>query len=162
MAVQTSYSSTHVAFYPGMIQAGNPYGTVSKYNANASDTVIAFGKGVVTSGEEGMDLPDSGSVLSEFIGVLAYELNHTQDGVTGGIAPDKTGTVVTFGRIPVTVLDTVTKDSDVYLRVGATGTGDFSGVVGTGDTLGIQITNAKFLTGGDAGDTVLIAIGIGG
>ncbi|MGB5803635.1 MAG: hypothetical protein WBH21_06430, partial [Vibrio anguillarum] len=62
----------------------------------------------------------------------------------------------------VTVLDTVAKDAPVYLRVGATGAGDFSGIVGTGATLGVLIAGAKFLTAGDAGDLVKISLGLGG
>jgi len=71
-------------------------------------------------------------------------------------------TVVTTGPIWVRVLDTVVADAPVYLRVGATDAGDFSGIAGTGATAGVLIPNAKFLTGGDAGDLVKISLVVGG
>jgi hypothetical protein len=161
MAVQTTYSIEHAVAYAGMLADEQIFNSVSKLNA---DTVtIPYGKGVVTSGEEGAILPVPASTAAQFIGVAMRELNRAYaDGDTFGAPVDRDFTVVTHGVIWVTVLDTVAKDAPVYLRVGATGAGDFSGVVGTGATLGVLVAGAKFLTGGDAGDLVKVSLGIGG
>lgn len=161
MTVQTTYSTEHAEAYAGMKADQQAYNTVSKVNKGAVN--IPFGKAIVTDGENGGALPDSGSVAGEFNGVAMRELNRAiADGDDLGAVPDRDFTVFTHGVIWVTVLDTVAKDAPVYMRVGSTGLGDFSGIVGTGVTLGVLLPNVKFLTGGDAGDLVKISIGVGG
>lgn len=150
----------HGVAYAGQVADLQICNAVSKLNKTGAS--IAYGKGVVTDDEQSAKLPEAGSTAAQFNGVVKYELNRArQDGESG--APDGYDmTVVTEGVIWVTVLDTVAKDAPVYLRVGSTGTGDFSGIVGTGATLGVLLPNAKFLTGGDAGDLVKISLGLGG
>lgn len=161
MAVQTTYSNYHGESYKGMVADGQLVNTVSKLNA--SGATIEYGVGVVSDGETSAALPVPASTAAEFVGVVKYELNRAYvAGETFG-APDKFDmTVVTHGVVYVKVLDTVAKDAPVYLRVGATDAGNFSGIVGTGDTLGVLLSGAKFLTGGGAGDLVKISLGLGG
>ena len=160
MAVLGGNSIDHGVAYAGQVADLQLRNAVSKLNK--TDASIAYGKGVVTDDEESAKLPVPASTAAEFNGVVKYELNRArQDGESG--APDNFDmTVVTEGVIWVKVLDTVAKDAPVYLRVGATDAGDFSGIVGTGDTLGVLLPNTKFLTGGDAGDLVKISLGLGG
>lgn len=161
MSVQTTYGIEHGAAYAGMIADLQLCNTVSKVNKGAS--TIAYGLGLVTDGENGAKVPVPASTAAQFVGVAQYELNRAQaDGGVAGIPVDRDGSIVTHGVVWVEVLDTVAKDAPVYLRVGATNPGKFSGVVGTGATLGVLIAGAKFLTGGDAGDLVKISLGIGG
>lgn len=160
MPVIGGNSIDHGVAYAGQVADLQLCNAVSKLNKTGAS--IAYGKGVVTDDEQSAKLPEAGSTAAEFNGVVKYELNRArQDGESG--APDGYDmTVVTTGPIWVTVLDTVAKDAPVYLRVGSTGTGDFSGVEGTGATLGVLLPNAKFLTSGDAGDLVKISLGLGG
>ena len=161
MSVQTTYALEHGEAYKGMVADIQICNTISKLNKGATN--IPFGQGVVTDGEDGAKLPTSGSVAKDFNGVAVYELNRAiNDGDTLGAVPDFDYTVATVGPVWVEVLDTVAKDDPVYLRVGATGLGDFSGIVGTGVTLGILLPNVKFLTGATAGNLAKISLVAGG
>lgn len=161
MSVQGGNSIDHGFAYAGMVADAQLLNGVSKLNKGTVN--IEFGKGVVTDGEDGGKLPLPGSTAKQFIGVVKHELNRAhQDSALTGATPDFDFTAVTHGVIWVLVLDTVAKDDDVFLRVGATDPGDFSGIVGTGATLGVVLTGAKFITGGDAGDLVKISLGLGG
>lgn len=161
MPVQTSYSTTHGAAYAGMVMTMQPHNTVSRLNKGAA--VIPYGSAVFTDGENGAKLPTGADAVETFNGVVMYEINRAQaDGDVGGGVPGYDMTVVTHGDVWVNVLDTVAKDAPVYARIGSTGAGEFSGIVGTGVTLGVLIPGAKFLTGGDAGDLVKISLGLGG
>lgn len=162
MTVQGGYTINHAAALAGMVADGQLLNSVSRLNKSTT-VYIPYGSGVVSDGENGAKLPESGSTAAQFNGVVKYELNraHTDANPDGAI-PLYDMTVVTEGVIWVKVLDTVAKDAAVYLRVGATGNGEFSGIAGSGVTAGVEITNAKFLTGGDAGDLVKISLGLGG
>lgn len=161
MTVQTTYSIDHNEAYAGMKADQQAYNTVSKVNKGAVN--IPFGKAIVTDGENGGKIAVGASVAADFNGVAMRELNRAiADGDSLGAVPDRDFSVLTHGVIWVTVLDTVAKDAPVYMRVGATGIGDFSGIVGTGVTLGVLLPDVKFITGGDAGELVKISIGVGG
>lgn len=161
MAVQTSYSINHAAAYAGMVADQQSANFVSRLNKGV--TTIPFGKAIVSDGEDGGKLPTGASTAAEFNGVAVRELNRAvADGDVIGAVAKKDFSVLTHGVIWVTVLDTVVKDAPVYMRVGATGLGDFSGIVGAGVTLGVLLPDTKFITGGNAGDLVLISIGVGG
>ena len=161
MAIVGGYTLNHNAALAGMVADGQLLNSVSRVNKSTDN--ILFGKGLVSDGEDGAKLPVPASTAAQFNGVLKRELNraHT-DAAPQGALPKYDMTVVTEGVIWVKVLDTVAKDAPVYLRVGATDAGDFSGIVGTGATLGVLLPNAKFLTAGDAGDLVKISLGLGG
>ena len=160
MTVQTTYAIDHNEAYAGMKADQQVNNTVSKLNKSAAN--IEFGKAIASDGEDGGKLPLA-VAANTFVGVAMRELNRAiADGDALGAVPDRDFTVITHGAVWVTVLDTVAKDDPVYMRVGATDTGDFSGIVGAGVTLGVLLPNVKFLTGGDAGDLVKISIGVGG
>ncbi len=160
MAVLGGNTIDHGVAYAGQVADLQLRNKISKLNKTAAS--IAYGKGLVTDDEQSAKLPVPASTAAQFNGVLVYELNRArQDGETG--APDGYDmTLLTEGVIWVKVLDTVAKDAPVYLRVGATGAGDFSGIAGTGATAGVLIAGAKFLTAGDADDLVKISLGLGG
>lgn len=150
----------HGVAYAGQVADLQLCNAVSKLNKGTVG--IAYGKGLVTDGEDGAKLPESSSTAAEFNGVLKYELNRARTATETGATAKYDMTVVTTGVIWVTVLDDVEKDDAVYLRVGATGTGDFSGIVGTGATLGVLLPRAKFVSDGVAGGLVKISLGLGG
>lgn len=161
MAVQTSYNLDHGQAYEGMVADQQLLNTISKLNKGASN--IPFGLAIVTDGEDGGKLPVGGDTAAQFNGVAMRELNRAiEDGDTLGAVAGNDFTVITEGVVWVTALDTVAKDAPVYMRIGATSIGGFSGIVGTGVTLGVLLPNVKFLTGGDAGDLVKISLGLGG
>ncbi len=161
MSVQGGNAIDHGVAYAGMVADGQLQNAVSKLNKGTAN--INYGKGIVTDGEDGGRLPLPASTAAQFIGVNKYELNRARmDSALTGATPNYDFTVVTEGVIWVTVLDTVAKDAPVYVRVGATGTGDFSGVVGSGATLGVLLPGVKFVTGGAAGALVKISLGLGG
>lgn len=160
MPVQGGNAIDHGVAYAGMVADLQRCNAVSKLN---KDTLgIDYGKGVVTDGEDGAKLPLSNSTANQFVGVVKYELNRARTSTETGATAGYDMTVVTHGVIWVNVLDTVAKDAPVYLRVGATDAGDFSGIEGAAATLGVLLPDAKFLTGGDAGDLVKISLGLGG
>ncbi len=161
MAVQTTYTIDHAEAYAGMKADQQLNNTVSKLNKGATN--ILFGKAIVSDGENGGKVAVGASVAKDFNGVAMRELNRAiADGDALGAVAGHDFTVITHGVVWVTVLDTVVKDDPVYMRVGATSIGDFSGIVGTGVTLGVILPDVKFITGGDAGDLVKISIGLGG
>lgn len=160
MSVIGGNTIDHGKAYAGMVADGELVNAVSKLNKGT--VPILYGKGLVTDGEDGAKLPDSGSTAAQFNGVLKYELNRARTQADLGAPANYDMTVVTLGAIWVKVLDTVVKDAPVYLRVGATGAGDFSGIVGSAATLGVLIPNAKFTSGGAANSLVKIALTIGG
>lgn len=162
MPVQTSHTLDHGVAYAGMVADLQLRNTVSKVNDGSA--TIPYGKGVVSSGEYGADLPVPASTAAEFIGVAQRELNRAYaDGETFGAPTERDFSVVTQGVIwVVAASDSVVKDEPVYLRVGATNTGDFANAAGSSATLSVAIPGAKFLTGGDTGDLVKISLGIGG
>lgn len=163
MPVQTTYSTEHGAAYAGMIADMQLKNAVSKLNAEAS-TTIAYGKGVVRSGEDGAILPIPASVAADFVGVAIRELNRAyEDGDTFGAPVDRDFSALTSGVIWVTAAsDGIVAGEAAYLRVGATNPGDFANAVGASGTLSVAIPGAKFLTGGDTGDLVKISLNIGG
>ena len=160
MAISGGYTINHAAAIAGMVADGQLLNSISKLNKSTT-VYIPYGHGVVTDGEDGAKIPVPGSTSAQFNGVVKYELNRAHTDATSGAVPLYDMTVVSKGPIWVYVLDTVVKDAPVYLRVGATDPGKFSGIVGTGATLGV-LADAKFLTGGDAGDLVKISLGLGG
>ena len=161
MAVQTTYSVYHAEKYAGAVNSVNPYGTVSKLNTDSA--TIPFGYGVVSDGSGGMELPTSSSTALEFMGVSMRELNRAYaDGETFGAPVGRDGTVVTFGKVAGVAGGTVTEDGAVYLGVGSAVAGKFMAAAGTGTSLAVLISNAKFLESGVADDAVWISIGIGG
>ena len=161
MAVQTTYAIDHNEAYAGMKADQQLNNTVSKLNKGAVN--IEFGKAIVTDGEDGGKLAIATSVEKEFIGVSMRELNRAiEDGDVLGAVANKDFTVITHGVVWVKAADIVAKDDPVFMRVGATDTGDFANVVGAVGTLSVAITGAKFLTAGNVGDLVKISIGLGG
>jgi hypothetical protein len=161
MTVQTNYALEHSVAYAGMVNTCQPCNLISKLNKTAS--VIPYGVGVVSDGEDGVKPAESGSVAADFVGVAMYEINRAQaDGDVAGITVDRDGTIVAHGELWVYATETVVKDEPAFLRVGATNTGYFSNAAGTGATLSVAIAGAKFLTGGATGELVKITLGIGG
>ena len=161
MAVQTTYSVYHGAKYAGAVNSVNPYGSVSKLNTDAA--TVPFGYGVVSDGSGGMELPTSGSTAAEFIGISMRELNRAYaDGETFGAPVGRDGTVVTFGHVAGVAGEAVVEADAVYLGVGSAVAGKFMNSAGTGTTLAVLISNAKFTESGAEDDAVWISIGIGG
>lgn len=161
MVVQTSYSVYHDEKYAGAVNSVNPYATLSKLN---TDTVnIPFGYGVVRDGENGMNLPAASSVAADFVGIAMRELNRAyQDGEVFGAPVGQDHAVVTHGRVAGVAGATVVGGEAVYLGVGVDVAGKFTNAAGTGDTLAVAISGAKFLEAGADGDPVWISLGIGG
>ncbi len=160
--IQNSYDINHDALYPGMVQQQQPHNFISKLNKTSS--TIPYGRGLVTDGNDGAQLPlGTETDDSTFVGVTFYEMNRAQ--LPGSVAGQPAGydmTLCPFGQVAVKTLVSVAKDDKVFLRVGATDTGDFSNVAGAAATLGVEITNAKFTHSAAAGDIVLVSFGIGG
>lgn len=162
MSVQGGNAIDHGFAYAGMVADMQLCNGVSKLNKSTT-VYIPYGSGVVTDGEDGAKLPATGATAAEFNGVVKYELNRARtDQNLEGAIPLYDMTVITHGVVWVKVLDTVTKDAPVYLRIGSTGNGEFSGIAGAGVTEGIELPGVKFLTGGDAGELVKISLGLGG
>lgn len=162
--VQAAYGLNHNPAFVGQVADDQTANIVSKLN---NDTVtIPYGKGVVADASDltqGAKLATSGSVAADFIGVAVRELNRAyQTTDTFGAPVDKDFSVMTVGAIWVKAAEAVTARAPAFLRVGATNQGDFGVAAGTGATLSVALPNAKFLTGGAAGDLVKISFVVGG
>lgn len=161
MAVNGGNAIDHGFAFAGLVADAQLNNGVSKLNKGASN--IDFGKGVVTDGDDGAKLPTGSSTAKQFNGVVKYELNRAHlDSALTGATPGFDMTVVTHGVVWVLATETVVKDEDVFLRIGATNLGDFSNAAGTGVTASVAIVGAKFLTSGDSGELVKISLGLGG
>jgi hypothetical protein len=160
MPVQTSYTLTHAALYSGMLVTEQPFSSFSKLNDSGAS--IGFGKGVVSDGSGGIELPSASSVAADFIGVVKRELNRVHVGSDDGAIDGYDATVIGMGQIAVTLCSDVTERAPVFLRVGATSTGDFCAAAGTGATLSVAIPGAVFETAGSEGDIVNILLKVGG
>jgi hypothetical protein len=157
----TSYGLNHDAAFTGMVADGQVANIVSKIN---DDTVtIAYGKGVVRSGEKGFKAATADSTADNFVGVLVRELNRAYaDGATFGAPVDRPASVLTAGVIWVTVAEPVAVGDAAFLRVGATQTGDFAKTAGESATLSVVIPGAKFLTAATTGGLAKLSLVVGG
>lgn len=157
----TSYGLNHDAAFTGMVADGQVANIVSKIN---DDTVtVAYGKGVVRSGEKGFKAATSASTADQFVGVLVRELNRSYaDGATFGAPIGRPASVLTAGVIWVTVAEAVAVGDAAFLRVGATQTGDFAKTAGESATLSVAIPGAKFLTAATAGGLAKLSLVVGG
>ena len=161
MTVQTSYSTTHKAAYAGTVadlQRSNKVGKLNKTGAT-----LGWGLGVVSDGDIAAKAPATGATADQFIGVTIRELNRAyQDGAADGAVDGYDFSIMTMGVIWVEALDAVSKDDDVYLRIGSTDTGGFAGAAGSGATESIQIPNMKYVSSASAGDLVQVSLVVGG
>lgn len=157
----TSYGLNHDAAFTGMVADGQVANIVSKINDDTA--TVAYGKGVVRSGEKGFKAATSASTADDFVGVLVRELNRSYaDGATFGAPVDRPASVLTAGVIWVTVAEAVDVGDAVFLRVGATQTGDFAKTAGASATLSVAIPGAKFLTAATAGGLAKLSLVVGG
>lgn len=157
----TSYGLNHDAAFTGMVADGQVANIVSKIN---DDTVtVAYGKGVVRSGEKGFKAATADSTAGNFVGVLVRELNRAYaDGATFGAPIDRPASVLTAGVIWVTVAEDVAVGDAAFLRVGTDNTGDFAKAVGSEATASVAIPGAKFLTAATAGGLAELSLVVGG
>lgn len=161
MAVQTTYSVYHGAKYAGAVNSVNPYSTISKVNTDTDN--VAFGLFVVGDGDSGFTAPTSSSTAAELIGVTMRELNRAYaDDETFGAVVGRDAAIVTMGTVAVTAAAAVATTDTVYVGVGADVAGQVTNDAGSGDTLAVELTGAKFAESVDAGEPVfvnLIALG---
>lgn len=157
----TSYGLNHDAAFTGMVADGQVANIVSKINDDTA--TVAYGKGVVRSGEKGFKAATASSTAGDFVGVLVRELNRSYaDGETFGAPVDRPASVLTAGVIWVTVAEDVAVGDAAFLRVGATQTGDFTKAAGETATLSVAIPGAKFLTAATAGGLAKLSLVVGG
>lgn len=157
----TSYGLNHDAAFTGMVADGQVANIVSKINDDTA--TVAYGKGVVRSGEKGFKAATAGSTEKDFVGVLVRELNRAYaDGEAFGAPVDRPASVLTAGVIWVTVAEDVVVGDAAFLRVGATQTGDFAKSAGEDATPSVAITGAKFLTAAKAGGLAKLSMVVGG
>ncbi|WPJ53469.1 hypothetical protein RCIP0063_00013 [Klebsiella phage RCIP0063] len=157
----TSYGLNHDAAFTGMVADGQVANIVSKINDDTA--TVAYGKGVVRSGEKGFKAATASSTAGDFVGVLVRELNRAYaDGATFGAPVDRPASVLTAGVIWVVVAEDVKAGDAAFLRVGATQTGDFAKAVGSEATASVAITGAKFLTAAKAGGLAKLSLVVGG
>lgn len=160
MSVQTTYNTEHDRLYAGMSPDMQLCNTVSRLNKGTDN--IPYGKGVVTDGDDGAKLPTTGALAKSFNGVVLRELNRAYaESEAFGAKAGYDFTIVTFGPVAVKALEAVSKDDDVYLRIGATGTGDFCKSAGSGATASIKIPNATWSEPVESGVPGVINLGVG-
>lgn len=164
MAVQGGNAINHEVAYEGMVADGEVSNGVSKVNKGTAN--IAYGRGVVSDGDDGAKLPVAASTAAQFIGVVRRELNraYAQNEVFGAVAK-RDMTVETMAPIWVRPIVAVAKDDPVYLIVGdGTGTnqGRFSNVVGAAATLAVLIPGVKWVSSAGAGVLAKISLKVGG
>ena len=162
--VQGGNAISHGQAYAGMVADQQLLNTISKLNKGAS--IIPYGLGVVTDGDNGALLPTAGGLAVDFIGIAMRELNRAyQDGEVLGAVAVNDFTVITHGVVWVTANLAVAKDEPVWFIVSdGTGTvqGQFSNVVGAAATLAVLIPGAKWVSSAGAGDLAKLSLGLGG
>lgn len=158
MPVQLTYQRYMGEALDGMKADMEAYNTVSKLNKGTA--IIPFGRAVFTDGDDGMKLPVTGSLASQFIGITMRELTraYTDAEITSGYGavPKRDNTVMTTGVIWVSPAVAVAKDDPVYVLIAD---GRFTNVAGTTNVL---IPNAKFVSTAAAGARAKISLVIGG
>lgn len=159
--IAASYSINHDKAFAGMVADGELANIISKLN---TDTVnIAYGKAVVRDGANGAKLPTAASVAADFVGVAVRELNRSyQNADVFGAVVSKDFSVLTAGPIWVKVAEDVVAGDPLFVRVGATNTGDFAKQAGASGTLSVAISGAKFVTSGVSGSLVKASFVVGG
>lgn len=134
----------HGKAYAGMVA---DYQLINKVSGLVEDATIPFGYAAVRgTAANTVTLPTSTSVLADFVGVAMYELNRAYtDTETVGAPLGRDGSFITAGVVYVAPLVDVVPGDPVFFGVGADVAGRFTNVVGTGATLAVAITGAKFL-----------------
>lgn len=158
MPVQTSYNRYYGEAFEGMKADMEAYNTVSKLNKG--NAVIPFGRAVFTDGDDGMNLPVTGSTAEQFIGITFRELTRAYTTAQAtpaiGAVPKYDSTVMTMGVIWVRPAVAVVKDDPVYVIIAD---GTLTNVAGTTNVL---IPNAKFVSTAAAGALAKVSLVIGG
>lgn len=154
MSVQTSYSVYHGEKYAG--QVVNLIDSVSRYNGTGDS--IPFGYAVVSDGAGKAKLPTASDTALTFEGIVMREVNRAYSvGETFGAVDGQDFTVVTAaGKMAVVAGSSVAQDDAVYFGVGADVAGKFTNAAGTGATLAVLLSKAKFLEDGSADDVVWV------
>lgn len=161
MTVQATYGTEHGKYYKGMLPDAQLSNAISKLNKGTQ--TIEYGVGVFSDGDDGAKLGEAGASAGNFVGFVMRELNQAyRESDTFGVPANNDMSVVTFGTIVVKAVVNVSKDDPVFVRVGATDTGDCSNVAGTGATEAVAVPNAKFTQSVAAGELVVISLGLGG
>ncbi len=160
MAITQSPRLYHDAGYPGQI--ASPLAISNRISAlNNADETIPFGAPVVRDGARGMKA--FSATDTEVLGVLVREYSFdTQAGEEFGVAPERTGTVLTLGEIYVTAGVAVEAGDPVYVGTGADVLGQFVKAAGSEGTAAIELEGAVWRTDAEKGAVAVISLKIGG
>ena len=160
MSITDGYTLNHKPALMGQIADSRLRNVVSK--TNTTDYVIPYGKGVVASGEDGAKPPSSSSKATDFVGVAAYEkVRVTLEGNDMGALPKYKFSCLNQGVIWVRVLEDVEARDKVFLRVGATGAGDFCKSAGSSATASVELDDVRFVSKAAAGNLAKISLKVG-
>lgn len=159
--VAASYSINHGKAFAGMIADGQLANIISKLNTGAA--VIPYGKAVFRDGVAGAKAGTAASTAEDFVGFAVRELNRSYVDTAGfGALPAKDFSVLTTGPIWVVAAEAVVAGKPVFVRVGATGTGNVAAAEGAAATLAVAIPGAKFVSTAAAGELVQLSLVVGG
>lgn len=154
MGITQNVALKHDAWFVGQVADIEVKNTVTKVNTDAE---IGFGVAVAFDGDEGMKALTSSSTSANICGITVREYQHVGE----GIPAHATATVMTMGVVAVKVATDVTVGSAVYAGTGANVLGQFTNVAGSGATLAVALTGAKFRTSAKAGEIALVALNVG-
>lgn len=154
MAITQSPRLYHDAGYPGLI--ASPMAITHRVSGlNNSDATIPFGAPVVRDGERGIKAFAADS--TEVLGVLVREYTFdTEPADVFGVAPQRTGTVITLGEIYVTAGEAVSAGDPVYVSTDSDTLGAFL-KAGT-----VKLDGAVWRTDAEKGAVAVISLKIGG
>ncbi len=154
MAITQSPRLYHDAGYPGQI--ASPLAISNRVTAiNNSDALIPFGAPVVRDGARGCKAFSADA--TEVLGVLVREYSFdTLPGEEFGVAPQRTGTVLTLGEIYVTAGEAVSAGDPVYVSTDSDTLGAFL-KAGT-----VKLEGAVWRTDAEKGAVAVISLKIGG
>lgn len=154
MTVQTTYSTTHAALYPGQIPDGQVYNSISKLNKSGAN--IPYGYGVVRDGADSAKVAGAVFAADDIVGIAVRELDRAyQDGEVFGAQDGRSFSVLTMGPIAVVAVNDVVSGDSVF--IGQDGT--IRNVAAGG---AVQLPNSKFTSDATAGDIAKISVVIGG
>lgn len=161
--VLSQYAVNHGPAYQGMIVDGELANIVSKLNTDVA--TIPYGTAVFRdpANDGAAKAPTKASTADQFVGVAVRELNRAyhSNAVMGAVV-NRDFSVLTLGVIYGTVLEAVKPGDPVYVRVGATGAGNFCKTAGADATLSVAIPGAIFTSTAAANSLAKVSFVVGG
>lgn len=157
---QTTYNVEPGLAIQGMLGDFDASVKSSLSRANEEASSVEFGRPAVTGTDAETQFLLPSAAAQPFLGITVFQ-QATEDVTDDGIATDETAELLTRGRIWVKVFEAIAVGEDVYYQhtanLGAV-PGDWRNDADSANAS--QLTQARWLTGADAGELALLEINV--